>query len=180
MTEVRDLPRSGEGTARRCDDPEILAALHAINQANVPAVGDIPITRMEHFATVADRFTYLGGDPGRPEAGRPVGFLIALTPEADYGSPNFLWFREREASFLYVDRIAVEASARRAGAGRRLYDDLFARARAAGVPQVTCEVNLEPRNDVSLAFHESLGFRPVGEAFAQGHRVAYLACSIEL
>ena len=29
-------------------------------------------------------------------------------------------------------------------------------------PVLLCEVNVRPRNDVSLAFHESVGFREVG------------------
>ena len=35
-------------------------------------------------------------------------------------------------------------------------------ARAQGVPRITCEVNVEPPNPVSLKFHERRGFREIG------------------
>lgn len=35
-------------------------------------------------------------------------------------------------------------------------------AQALGAPLPACEVNLHPRNDVSLAFHERQGFGEVG------------------
>src|SRR4051794_19154112 len=33
-------------------------------------------------------------------------FLIALDERASYDSPNYQWFRQRYARFVYVDRIA--------------------------------------------------------------------------
>jgi predicted GNAT superfamily acetyltransferase len=156
------------------DESETIESLHRINQENVPEVGDIPIERLEHFARIAE----VSGHFSVVEAGKqPAAMLIALTPKADYDSPNFLWFRERRENFLYVDRIAVAANHRRRGIGRLLYDDLFAAARDQGIPSVTCEVNLEPRNDRSLDFHRALGFEQVGEGVAKGHRVAYLECT---
>jgi len=150
------------------NDPEELAALLALNRANVPAVGEIPLERMARFAEIAAEF------PVIEEGGDPIAFLIALEPDADYDSPNFLWFRERRERFLYVDRLAVASEHRRRGLGRALYDHIIERARARGHSTVVCEVNLEPRNDVSLSFHESQGFREVGQAKAKGHLVAYL------
>ena len=35
-----------------------------------------------------------------------AAFLIAFDQEADYDSPNFLWFKERLGRFIYVDRVA--------------------------------------------------------------------------
>jgi Predicted acetyltransferase, GNAT superfamily len=95
-------------------------------------------------------------------------FLIAFDQDADYDSPNFLWFRERHPRFVYVDRIAVAASARGRGLARRLYEDLFAVAAKAGHRVVTCEVNVDPPNPASDAFHAALGFREVGNAAIHG------------
>lgn len=99
-------------------------------------------------------------------------FLLTFDQTAIYDSPNFLWFRERYPSFVYVDRIVVAASARGRGHARRLYEDLFARAAAAGHDIVTCEVNLDPPNPGSDAFHAALGFREVGEAVIHGGKKA--------
>ena len=101
--------------------------------------------------------------------------LIAFDQDAAYGSPNFLWFRERRKRFVYVDRVVVAGASRGRGLARVLYDDLFAAARAAGHALVTCEVNAEPPNPASDAFHAALGFTRVGETLVDGgpKRVRY-------
>ena len=104
-------------------------------------------------------------------------FLLAFDQDADYDSPNFLWFRTRYPRFVYVDRIAVAASARGRGHARKLYEDLFASAKAAGFAIVVCEVNAEPPNPASDAFHAALGFQEVGQAQIHGGKktVRYFA-----
>jgi len=91
-------------------------------------------------------------------------FMIALDQDGHYDSPNFQWFRSRYARFVYVDRIVVSSSARGKGCARRLYVDLFDRAARAGHHQIVCEVNREPPNPASDAFHAALGFTEVGSA----------------
>lgn len=102
--------------------------------------------------------------------------LIAFDQDADYDSPNFLWFRERLSRFVYVDRIVVAAKHRGAGLAKALYLDLFSRSRAAGQRAVVCEVNAEPPNPSSDAFHAALGFSEVGlaELAERGKYVRYL------
>jgi predicted GNAT superfamily acetyltransferase len=94
--------------------------------------------------------------------------MLAFDHEADYDSPNFFWFRARHPRFVYVDRIVVAASARGRGCARRLYHDLFAHALRAGHERVVCEVNSNPPNPESDAFHASLGFVEVGAASVYG------------
>ena len=107
-------------------------------------------------------------------------FLLAFDQDAEYDSPNFLWFRARYPRFAYVDRIVVASSARGRGHARRLYDDLFKQAVEAGHDRVVCEVNLQPRNPASDAFHAALGFVEVGTAtIHDGSRtVRYLSCAL--
>src|ERR1700728_800123 len=93
-----------------------------------------------------------------------TAFLIALDHNASYGSPNFMWFKASRESFIYIDRIIVSSVARGMGIARLLYDDLFARAKQAGHDRVVCEVNIEPPNLVSEAFHVAMGFDVVGQA----------------
>lgn len=95
-------------------------------------------------------------------------FLLAMDQDADYDSWNFQWFRARYANFLYVDRVAVASSAAGGGQGKRLYADVYEQARALGVPMVCAEVNADPPNHASLAFHEKQGFQTVGEAPVPG------------
>ncbi len=97
-----------------------------------------------------------------------TAFLIALDQNAPYRSPNFSWFKESRESFVYIDRIIVAASARGQGIARLLYDDLFVVAQQAGQDRVVCEVNIEPPNPISEAFHLAMGFEEVGQASIHG------------
>jgi len=109
-----------------------------------------------------------------------LGFLIALDEtHPDYASPNYLWFKARYPRFIYIDRVVVSAAARGRGVARLLYDALFRRAMAEGVPLIGCEVNSQPPNPASDAFHARLGFVDIGRAALPGgdKLVRYLARS---
>jgi hypothetical protein len=79
-----------------------------------------------------------------------------------------MWFRTHRKSFVYVDRIVVSQTARGKGIAKTLYYNLFAAAKRAGFDLVVCEVNIEPPNAVSEAFHAALGFTKAGEATIHG------------
>ena len=102
-------------------------------------------------------------------------FLLAFAPGADYDGEHFSWFRARFKNFVYVDRVVVAPEARGHGIARALYADLFAQAEADGYSMICCEVNLDPPNPASDAFHASLGFHEVGRAaMLNGKVVRYL------
>src|SRR3569832_829774 len=97
------------------------------------------------------------------QAGDDVAaFLIAFAPGAAYTSENYRWFAQRYASFIYIDRIAVDAEHRGQGIGVRMYEDLFAFARAKGFERVVAEFDIDPPNPVSAKLHARFGFREVG------------------
>ena len=108
--------------------------------------------------------------------GQLAGFLLGITHGADYDSPNYRWFAQRYPEFAYIDRIVVARPYRGLGLGRLFYADMtsFAETR---VPLLTCEVFLEPRDDVSLLFHGTYGFQEVGQQMmaAVNRRVSLLA-----
>jgi uncharacterized protein len=93
-----------------------------------------------------------------------TAFLIALDHTAPYQNPNFAWFKSAYQSFVYIDRVVVAESARGQGIARLLYEDLFAVAHSAGIHRIVCEVNSEPPNPVSDAFHLAMGFEKIGQA----------------
>lgn len=136
-----------------------LLPVHAINQAEVPAVGDETVEALGHIA--AESVVAIVAE----DDGELAGFCLVLAPGADYDSGNYLWFSERYDDFVYLDRVAIAPGFRRRGLGRALYAEVerLAAERRPSAGWFTLEVNLRPRNETSLAFHEALGFVEVGQ-----------------
>ncbi|MBX9751664.1 MAG: GNAT family N-acetyltransferase [Roseococcus sp.] len=103
-------------------------------------------------------------------------FLIAFDHATPPQGPNHAWFTARESYFAYIDRVVVAPGARGKGVARALYEDLARMALAEQTNLLTCEVNLDPPNPESIAFHERLGFTACGEAVDRrnGKRVQYM------
>lgn len=144
-----------------------LARFLALNNAHAT---ELSWLEPERLAQLIDR-AFLVRTLGDTDA-----LLLAFDQAADYDSPNFLWFRDCYPRFVYVDRIVVAPAARGRGYARRLYDELFETARRAGHERIVCEVNTQPPNPASDAFHAALGFVEIGAAAIHGgaKRVRYL------
>ena len=141
-------------------------ALLALNNAHATELSWLESDRFCHLVNQA----FLARRVGPAEA-----MLLAFDQDADYDSPNFLWFRSRFDRFVYVDRIVVAPAARGRGHARRLYNRLFAHAARSGHGRVACEVNVDPPNPASDAFHFALGFTQVGTGRVHaGKTVRYL------
>ena len=125
-----------------------------LNERSVPHVGSVDRERLASIVEESRSALVV-----RDTDGSLAGFVIVLGEGAAYDSPNYRAFADRYDRFLYVDRIAVEPSSHRGGVGRALYDRVFDLARADGAPRVTCEVNVDPPNPVSSAFHASISSR---------------------
>ncbi len=125
----------------------------ALNAASTPAVGDMTADDYREIAGWAYRV--LIAEAG----GKPAGFLILIRPGSDYPSDNYGWFEEQFDHHLYVDRIAVSKAAWGQGVGRSLYEEAMRIAAATGEKRLTAEVNEDPPNPESMAFHAKLGFR---------------------
>lgn len=131
------------------------AAVLALNNAHTPHVNALTDEEWRWVVAHAAHFRVAEDEGGL------AGFVLCLPPGTDYWSANYAWFAERYADFLYLDRVVVSPRVRRGGVGRALYDDLHA-AVAGRWLRVALEVNLRPPNPASMAFHEALGYRPVG------------------
>lgn len=150
----------------RSDAPEILtpgspglSAVLALNNAHAAELSWLARDALERMIGSAFRATRFA---------EADAFLLAFDQDADYASSNFLWFRARAARFVYIDRVTVAAHARGRGLAKRLYADLFQAAQAAGHSLVCCEVNSDPPNPASDAFHAALGFRETGRQAIHG------------
>lgn len=145
-----------------------LDAVWSLN--NTAGGGIVPIEheRMRHLFEIARYFRLARYN------GELAGFQIALSPEADYDSPNFLWFKAHYPDFLYIDRIVIDSRFRRHGIGRVFYADVLSFAEVR-YPLLTSEVFIEPRDDVALVFFGTNGFLEVGQQrLPNGRRVSLM------
>ena len=152
--------------------PQDIRFAWELNESEVPHVGtetEVEFTRLCAISVQARLATVDAA---------PAGFLLGMTSDAPYQSLNFRYFCARYSRFLYVDRIAVAPQHRKARVGAALYQDAVTYARGAGLGLVCCEVNLDPPNPGSLAFHQRLGFEKVGEQQANHKTVAMLVLKV--
>jgi len=147
-----------------------LDAVLALNNAAGQSILPLDAAQLRYFFAQAAYFRVAEID------GHLAGFLIALREGSDYASPNYRWFADHYAAFAYIDRIVIANAYRRHGLGRVFYCDVTSYAEVR-VPLLTCEVFLEPRNDVAVLFHGTYGFQEVGQQRMgpQGRLVSLLA-----
>jgi len=146
-------------------DERDLDRLVAVNDAAYPAVPLTPAAELAELIAMSSVVVVV-------DDGSAAGFVLGMPPGLAYQSENYLFFssraRERGTSFVYVDRIVLAAHLRGRGLGPQLYAAVFAEARRVGADEVLCEVNIEPPNPGSLAFHTRLGFVEVGRQSTKG------------
>lgn len=138
-----------------------LDAALALNNSNVPALNELDHPEITRLVSIAEVALTAEVD------GAFAGFCIVFPPGVDYGSLNYGWFSRNYDHFAYLDRIAVDPAFRRYGIGRGFYAALVDRL-TGKFPVLTCEVNVRPRNDASLDFHHSIGFREVAQQDTDG------------
>ncbi len=138
-----------------------LGAALALNNANVPELNELDDAEIARLVTISHVALTADVD------GEFAGFCIVFAPGADYASLNYQWFSRAYDDFVYLDRIAVHPSFRRYGIGRAFYREIVERL-TGRFPLLTCEVNVRPRNDASLDFHHSIGFREVAQQDTDG------------
>lgn len=134
-------------------EPQDIGWVHALNKTFESELSPLDATELQAMVDEAVYARVIGPD---------CAFLLAFDQRADYHSPNFIWFQEQVPKFIYVDRVAVANHARRRGLGEFLYKDLYRFAKVRGYPRVVAEINAQPPNPASDAFHTDQGFVTVG------------------
>ena len=134
--------------------PDDIEAVLAINNDAVPAVNSLIASELTDIINISAKAWVVD------EEDKIVGVLIVLGPRESYGSANYTWLDSQFKNFCYVDRIIIASSGKRKGYGRALYLELEEHAASTGAEVLLCEVNVEPENPQSMAFHASLGWVP--------------------
>ena len=148
-------------------NPNDLEEIFAINQANIPEVGNIDdIDRLKSLINWSCHLIVVKDE-------EIVGFIILMRENQSYESLNYEFFNSQGYPFLYVDRIAIKEEHRRKGLGQMIYSKTIDIAKELNLP-TCCEVNTLPKNEPSLAFHDSFGFEDVGTKDYEDHSVVFL------
>lgn len=144
----------------------------SLNSQAVPAVNEISLAELEALARQALYFKVAIADQV------VMGFLLVLPEGEDYASLNYQWFSKKYEHFSYIDRIVVSPKAKGQGIGKALYQDLI--ESHSERQRICCEVNIKPMNTDSLAFHDKIGFREVGQQDTEGglKRVSLMSLNI--
>lgn len=138
---------------------DALPAILALNNEHARELSWLEPERLAHLVSQAFWTVRIG---------EADAFLLGFDQNAAYDSANFLWFKARYPRFAYVDRVVVARHARGRGLARLLYQELFETAAAAGHSMIACEVNMDPPNPQSDAFHAAMGFEEAGSAEIYG------------
>jgi uncharacterized protein len=138
----------------------------ALNERNVEALAPMDRDRLVELTGPADRFDVIEID------GEFGGFVVTFAAGTAYDSENYRWFDARQRQFYYLDRIVLHEDFRRRGLGGFVYDEM--ERVAAPYQRLDLEVNVEPPNEPSLAFHGSRGYVEVGRLGTDGHVVALM------
>ena len=138
-------------------EPSDLARILQINEANVPEVGSVDADRMAFLLAESPIALAVG------IVDELVGFCLVMPSDSEYDSVNYRWFTERHDDFMYLDRVAFDANAQGRGLGTLLYAEVDRLMYELGATHLALEVNVDPPNEPSLAFHARRGFVEVGQ-----------------
>jgi predicted GNAT superfamily acetyltransferase len=141
-----------------------------LNARNVALLAPLDEPRLAQLLGWADRADVVEYEE------QVVGFVLAFAPGTSYDSENYRWFGKRYEDFYYLDRIVLDDAVRRLGLGRRVYAALEDVAREHG--RMVVEVNLDPPNEPSLAFHRSRGYVAVATLGGPGKSVLLMEKSL--
>ncbi|MGI8993019.1 MAG: GNAT family N-acetyltransferase [Nocardioidaceae bacterium] len=144
-----------------------VAAVLALNEASVWALSPLDAARLSRHRAAAEHTVVCEVDT------TVAAFAVAYGPGAAYDSVNYAWHTERFDDFVYLDRIAVSTQFRRRGIASAVYDEMEQHATTHG--RMVCEVNSDPPNVESIAFHARRGYREIGHLTqTDGHTTVML------
>lgn len=138
--------------AEKRDIPDLDRLLYQVHALHAEGRPDIFVPGQKKYTD--EELAALLPDDSRPvyvyeENGAVLGYVFCMY-EITSAEPSRL-----ARKVIYIDDLCVDAAARRAGVGKKLYDFVMDRARAEGCDAVTLHV--WDVNPGARAFYESMG-----------------------
>jgi uncharacterized protein len=153
-------------TLRPIAEADIPAVL-ALNHRFVDLLSPLDAERLLWLIGLADHADVVEVDD------QVAGFVLTMAPGSAYDSENYRWFTERFGrEFYYLDRIVIAEDMRRRGLAAFVYAAMEDVARGFG--RMTLEVNVDPPNHGSLAFHQGRGYVELDRRGEAGHLVGLM------
>jgi predicted GNAT superfamily acetyltransferase len=145
--------------------PHEHATVVALNDRYVELTAPMDEARLAELVAEAEHADVIEVD------GQFAGFVLTFAAGAAYDGTHFSWFAQRYDDYCYLDRIVIHEDFQRRGLGTFAYDALEG---SCGKPVFALEVNIDPPNEPSLAFHRARGFTEVAQSDASGHLVSLM------
>lgn len=147
------------------------AALLQLNAQNRPAVA--PLDECTLTALLAFDGQHL---VAVDQTGAMVGYLLSFSRESGYDDTEICELRRRLTEpFVYICQIVIAPAYRRQRIGRAFYAAIEDVAQRRGMRVLCCDVNTDPPNPESFAFHRRLGFAEHSRGIAgNGMAIAFL------
>ena len=140
--------------------PSDFAEVLSLNNLNIAAVGELTKPKLKFLFNNCETALVAHDDD------QLIAFAFAFREGSTYNSPNYAYFVERHAQFLYVDRIVVAKECQGQGVGSKIYKRLLKG------PLVCLEVNAA--NPRSREFHINKGFAIVERVKREGYSVDFM------
>ncbi len=146
-----------------------LEEVYVLNQDLIPMLGSLDSS--SELKTLVDESSnsfYI------EKKGKLAAFIVCFRENSEYRSLNYRHFDHKYEKFLYIDRVGVSKTHINKGIGTYLYKHIFNINDQIQLP-ICAEVNIEPKNEISLNFHKKLGFKETSEKqIKSGYKVKYL------
>lgn len=153
------------GVSIRVLEPSDHSAVLELNEAHVELLSPLDEDRLRDLVGWSERALVIEVDDAF------AGFVLTFTTGSAYDGENFAWFVEQFGDVAYLDRIVLTEATRRRGVATAVYDVL---ERDMEQSMMCLEVNADPPNEASLAFHRGRGYHLYAHRESHGHVVAMM------
>tara|TARA_B100000579_G_scaffold85365_1_gene66733 strand:- start:21 stop:524 length:504 start_codon:yes stop_codon:yes gene_type:complete len=148
---------------------DTMEEIYILNQELTPMVGSLNSSNeLKDLIDMSSHSFYI------EKKSELVAFIVCLRENSIYKSQNYVHFDKKYKRFLYIDRVGVRKKHGNKGIGTYLYEHIFNINDGNALP-ICAEVNIEPKNEISLRFHQKMGFEETSEkSINSDYKVKYV------